>query len=56
MMNKIHTNMAIKNTKEWIQNNIANESEEYAGMHKNIDENEPDDINDNKLDEKKSHM
>ena len=50
-MNKIHTKMTPENMKEWAQNNIVNVTEEYAGIHKNINENEPYDINDNKLDE-----
>ena len=29
---------------------IVNEAEEYAVMHKNINQNEPDDINENELD------
>ena len=34
-----------------MQENIVNEAEEYAGIHKNINENELDDINENGLDE-----
>ena len=49
-MNKIHTKMTSNKMKEWVQNNIVNEVEEYAGMHKSINENEPDDINENELD------
>ena len=49
MMSKINTNMTSKNMKEWIQKNIVDEPEEYAGMDKNINENEPYDINENEL-------
>ena len=49
-MNKIHTKMTSNKMKEWVQNNIVNEVEEYADMHKSINENEPDDINENELD------
>ena len=52
-MNKINTKMTLNKMKEWIQKNIVNESEEYVGMHKNINQNEPDDINENELYEKK---
>ena len=31
--------------------NIVNKAEEYAEIHKNINDNEPYDINKNKLDE-----
>ena len=34
--------------KEWMQKNIVNEAEEYAGIQKNINENETDYINENK--------
>ena len=37
--------------KECMHQNIVNEAEEYASIHKNINENEPDDPNDTKLDE-----
>ena len=50
-MNKIHTKMTQKKIKEWMQKNIVNEAEEYSGIHQNINKNEPDDINENKLDE-----
>ena len=50
-MNKIDTNMKFKNMKEQIQKNIVNEEEEYAGKHKNINQNEQNDINENKFDE-----
>ena len=50
-MNKIDTNMTFKNMKEQIQKNIVNEEEEYAGKHKNINQNEQNDINENKFDE-----
>ena len=49
-MNKIHTKMASNKMKEWVQKNIVNEAEEYAGMNNSINENEPDDTNENKLD------
>ena len=51
MMKKINTKMTQDNMKEWMQKNIVNESEEYSGIHKNINENEPYDINENKFDE-----
>ena len=50
-MNKIDTNMTFKNMKEQIQKNIVNEEEEYSGKHKNINQNEQNDINENKFDE-----
>ena len=37
--------------KEWMQKNVVNELEEYVGIHKNINENEPNDINETELDE-----
>ena len=51
MMNKIHTKLTSNKMKEQIQTNIVDKAEEYAGMHKNINENEPDDIHENELDE-----
>ena len=51
MMNKINTKMISNNMKEWMQKNIVNESEEYLGIHKNINENETYGINENELDE-----
>ena len=51
MMKKIHKNITSNKMKQWMQENIVNEAEEYAGIHKNINENEPDDINENGLDE-----
>ena len=51
MMKKNHTKMTSNKMKQWTQKNIVNEAEEYAGIHKNINENEPDGINENKLDE-----
>ena len=50
-MNKIHRKMTSNKIKEWMQKHVVNESEEYSGMHKNINEHEPDDINKNELDE-----
>ena len=44
-MKKIHTEMTYNNMKEWMQRDIINEAEEYAGMHKSINENEPYDMN-----------
>ena len=49
MMSKINTKMTSNNMKEWMQKNILNEAKEYAVIHKNINENEPYDINENKL-------
>ena len=43
--------MTLNKMKDYMQKNILNETEEYAGIHKNINENEADDINDKKLDE-----
>ena len=45
--------MTSKNMKQWMQKNIVNKAGEYAGIHKNINDNEPDDINENELDENK---
>ena len=50
MMNKNNTNMTSKNMKEWMHKKSKNEAEEYAVIHKNINNNEIDDINENKLD------
>ena len=43
--------MTSNKMKEWMQKNIVNKVEGYSGIHKNINENEPDDINENGLDE-----
>ena len=51
MTRKITTQMTSNNMKECMHQNIVNEAEEYASIHKNINENEPDDPNDTKLDE-----
>ena len=51
MTNKINTKTTSNKMKEWIQKNILNESEEYVGIYKDINENKTDDINENKLDE-----
>ena len=45
--------MTYNKMKYWIQKNNANEAEQYAGIHKNINENEPYDINETELDENK---
>ena len=42
--------MTSKSMKQWMQKNIVNEAGEYAGVNKNINDNEPDDINENELD------
>ena len=51
MTNKINTKTTSNKMKEWIQKNILNESEEYVGIYKDINENKTDDINENELDE-----
>ena len=51
MMKQIHTKMTSNKMKEWMKTSVVKKSEEYAGIHKNNNENEPDDINENKLDE-----
>ena len=50
-MEKINTKMISNKIKKWLQKNIVNEEEEYAGKHKNINENEKNDINEKKFDE-----
>ena len=45
--------MTYNKMKYWIQKNNTNEAEQYAGIHKNINENEPYDINETELDENK---
>ena len=47
MMNKINTKITSNKMEGWMQKNIVNESEEYLGIQKKINENEPDDINEN---------
>ena len=49
MMKKVHSKMISNKMKEWVQKNIVNKAEEYAGINKNINEIEPDDINENEL-------
>ena len=42
--------MTSNKMKEWRQQIILNEAEEYEGIHKHINENEKNDINENELD------
>ena len=50
MVNKIPKNITLNKMKEWMQKKIVDEAEECTGIHKDINENEPCDINENKLD------
>ena len=43
-----YANMTSNKMKEWMQKNIVNEPEEYVGIHKKINENESNDINEKK--------
>ena len=44
-MNQINTKVTSNKMKEWMQKNNINKSEEYVGIHNNINRNELDDLN-----------